>query len=118
MPRRLSLARPLGVLILPLAIAAGIASGIASGQAAPALQDTPLKPASAAVQLAQAMGTQAEAYSEQQLQDYAAAVMKEQEIDRARQPKIDPATTQEQHEAITNAEPNEKKRHLGAQGRT
>src|SRR3546814_1588092 len=101
MPRRLSLARPLGVLILPLAIAAGIASGIASGQAAPALQDTPLQPASAAVQLAQAMGTPAEAYSEQQLQAYAAAVMKVQEIDRAWQPKIGQAQTQEEAEAMT-----------------
>src|SRR3546814_19492456 len=96
MPRRLSLARPLGVLILPLAIAAGISSGIASGQAAPALQDTPLQPASAAVQLAQAMGTPAEAYSEQQLQAYAAAVMQVQEIDRAWQPKIGKAQTQEE----------------------
>src|SRR3546814_9491810 len=94
MPRRLPLARPLGVLILPVAIAAGIASA----QATPALQNTPLQPAPAAVQLAQAMGTPAEAYSEQQLQAYAAAVMKVQEIDRAWQPKIGQAQSQEEAE--------------------
>ncbi|HEY9549468.1 MAG TPA: DUF4168 domain-containing protein [Kiloniellaceae bacterium] len=112
MPRRLPLARPLGVLILPVAIAAGIASA----QATPALQNTPLQPAPAAVQLAQAMGTPAEAYSEQQLQAYAAAVMKVQEIDRAWQPKIGQAQTQEEAEAMTTEATNEMIGEIEGQG--
>src|SRR3546814_18784535 len=112
MPRRLPLARPLGVLILPVAIAAGIASA----QAAPALQNTPLQPAPAAVQLAQALGTPAEAYSEQHLQAYAAAVMKVQEIDRARQPEIGQAQSTAAAEAMTSAATNETNAASEAQG--
>src|SRR3546814_190387 len=77
---------------------------------------SPLQPAPAAVQLAQAMGTPAEAYSEQQLQAYAAAVMKVQEIDRAWQPKIGQAQSQEEAEAMTTEATNEMIGEIEGQG--
>ena len=99
MPRSLQLARRLGLVILPLALAAG---------ALPAQAGSLLQTAQADVQGA--------AYSQEQLESYAAAVMKVQEIDRAWQPKIQQAANEEEAEAMTTEATNEMIGEIQAQG--
>src|SRR3546814_10776407 len=84
MLRPLHLARRLGVLVLPLALAGGALPAAAAGFLQTAQADAPQA------------GSQGAAYSQEQLESYAAAFMKVQEIDRAWQPKIQQAEDQQQ----------------------
>lgn len=103
MLRRLHLARRLGVVVVPLALAAGFSALPAAAQQ------------NAAPPMPQA-GAEAGGYSQQQLESYAAAVMKVQEIDRAWQPKIQQAEDQQQAEAMTTEATNQMIGEIEAQG--
>jgi hypothetical protein len=102
MPRRFPLVRRLGVVLLPLALAAGLPALPAVAQ-----QNAPQMPQA---------GTGAGGYSQEKLQSYAAAVMKVQEIDRAWQPRIQQAEDQQQAEAMTTEATNQMIGEIEAQG--
>jgi hypothetical protein len=102
MPRRLRLARRFGVLAVPLALAAGLLPG----QAARALQNDLLQVAQAEVG----------GFSQAQLEAYAAAVVKVQQIDRAWQPKIDQAQNEEEAKTMTTEATDEMIGEIEAKG--
>ena len=102
MPRCPTLSRRLRVILVPLALAGAWALPAVAGQNAPP-------------QMAQAE-TGAGGYSQEQLESYAAAVMKVQEVDRAWQPRIEQAQDQRQAEAMTSEATNEMIGEIEAQG--
>src|SRR3546814_5900577 len=104
MLRPLHLARRLGVLVLPLALAGGALPAAAAGFLQTAQADAPQA------------GSQGPAYSQEQLESYAAAVMKVQEIDRAWQPTIQQAEDQQQADQMATEAPDEKNGQIEAQG--
>src|SRR3546814_13271763 len=104
MLRPLHLARRLGVLVLPLALAGGALPAAAAGFLQTAQADAPQA------------GSQGAAYSQEQLESYAAAVMKVQEIDRAWQPKIQQAEDQPQDAQMVTAATDELMGPTEAQG--
>src|SRR3546814_13350215 len=61
-------------------------------------------------------GSQGAAYSQEQLESYAAAVMKVQEIDRAWQPKIQQAEDQQQADQMATEATDEMIGQIEAQG--
>lgn len=87
MSRRLSLARRFAVLVMPLALAAGLLPG----QAARAMQGDLLRMAQA----------DAGGFSQAQLESYANAVLKVQQIDQAWSPKIAQASNKVEAETLT-----------------
>src|SRR3546814_11580727 len=104
MLRPLHLARRLGVLVLPLALAGGALPAAAAGFLQTAQADAPQA------------GSQGAAYSQEQLESYAAAVMKVQEIDRAWQPKIQQAEDQQQADQMATEATDEMIGQIEAQG--
>ncbi|MGD1878745.1 MAG: DUF4168 domain-containing protein [Kiloniellaceae bacterium] len=106
MPRRFSLLRRFAVLAMPLALA----GALLPGQAARAMQGDLL-------QLAQANSKDnAGDFSQAQLEAYADAVLKVQEIDRAWQPKIDQAPNETEAEILTTQATDEMIGGIQAQG--
>lgn len=103
-PRRLPLAHRLGIAVLPLALAAGLLPAAATAQSS-LLQLAQTQPAAPATD-----------FSQQQLESYAAAVMKVQEIDRAWRPKIDQAQNQQEAEAMATEATDEMIGEIEAQG--
>jgi hypothetical protein len=99
---KLHLARRFGVLIVPLALAAGLLPG----QAARAMQGDLLKLAQAEVG----------GFSQAQLEAYAAAVLKVQDVDDAWQPKIDEAQDAAEAEALSRQAAAEMIGEIEAQG--
>ena len=87
MPSRLALARRFAFLAVPVALALGALPG----QAARAAQSDILRVAQADVG----------GFSQAQLEAYAGAVRKVQQIDREWQPKIDEAQNEEEAEVLT-----------------
>src|SRR3546814_4005458 len=104
MLRPLHLARRLGVLVLPLALAGGALPAAAAGFLQTAQADAPQA------------GSQGAAYSQEQLESYAAAVMKVQEIDRAWQPKIQQAEDQQQADQMATEDTDAMIGQIEAQG--
>lgn len=102
MSRKLQFARRFGVVVVPLALAAGLLPG----QAAGAPQDGLLKLVQAEVG----------GFSQAQLEAYAAAVVKVQEIDRAWQPKIDQAENETEAEIMTTEATDEMIGEIEAEG--
>jgi len=102
MLRKLHLAHRFGVVIVPLALAAGLLPG----QTARAFQNDLLRLAQADVG----------GFSQAQLEAYAAAVMTVQEIDRAWSPKIDQAETTMEAETLKAQATNEMIGGIEAQG--
>ena len=106
MPRRFFPARRFAVLAMPLALAIGFLPG----QAARAWQGDLLK-------MAQADQTDnVGRFSQAQLEAYANAVLKVQEIDRAWQPKIDQAPNEAEAEILTTQATDEMIGGIEAQG--
>lgn len=109
MPRRLFAAR---CFAMPLALAAGLLSGQAAGAAA---SDAPA--ANSSQNLAQApQAAEVGGFSQTQLQAYANAVVKIQEIDRAWTPRIAQAETEEEADVLTTRATDEMVGEIQAEG--
>lgn len=104
MPNLISLGRHLAVLAAPLALAAGLASG----QAAHAVEAGPLT-------LAQG---DASGFSEDKLDDYAAAVLKVQDVHDAWKPQIDEASSEEEARSMARQATDEMVEEIEAEGLT
>jgi Domain of unknown function (DUF4168) len=102
MPSRLALARRFAFLVMPVALAAGFMPG----QAARAMQQDLTRIAQAEVG----------GFSQAQLEAYAGAVLKVQQVDRAWQPKIDQAQNQADAEVLTTQATDEMIGGIEAQG--
>lgn len=106
MPRRLFPARCLAVLAMPLALAAGLLPGQAARAAG-----------GGALTLAQNdAAAEIGGFSRSQLEAYAGAVVKIQEIDRAWQPRIDQAQNEQEAEILTTQATDEMVGEIQARG--